>query len=347
MAREIVPAPGTAGGWATVVRFGVSVIPTQSGDPGNREHRANMFRLGAPPIVEPPLRAFARKAAWAGAGCLLIGLLSAGSSAIAAILFLIGGAALLIWALGVMNRKETVTLPAVHPTEHDKMLEAARGTAYRLALQRLGYDEDEDVRVKSEFVAAGYYLIPDVVATPEGFQLNPYQKVPTLHRGHHQNGLPKVRFGFYRMHHVFANASGLSYVQVEWNFIRDGYAVPRVVDLSRWVWRSVENLRIQEDSFTIQTTGGNAFELPFVANQPLSADEAAGGQSYPWYRPTPAAQAAATGPEANDPAHLEWTLQQDAMFQQFLRELREEIRDRAITFVNTVNALRGEWEAGH
>jgi hypothetical protein len=155
-------------------------------------------------------------------------------------------------------------------------------------------------------------------------------------------------------------------VKTEWNFIDDdliydgqtlAYPAPRVIDLNQWVWRTIENLQVEEHSFTIHTVGSKAIELPFVAEIPIQ-DGRGDENGYRWYDDPPVqatdprfpwapAGAGHLAPGQQAPTGPRPRLFDDPAMRQALVEHERRMREKAIAFVNTVNSLRHEWEAAH
>jgi hypothetical protein len=364
------PLPGNGDAPATTprTRGGMTVTKVYDGDPSQFEHRANMFRKGLLPDVEPSRRAFAKQAGLL-AGCVaVLGLVLAGDVASAGLLIPLGLAGV-GWAAWELTRRTELTLSAVNPYAHDRLLENAGKRASQLAMERLGFVEEEDVRVRTAFLGAGFYTIKEVVATPSGFEPHPSERVFTLHFGLSEERARSVRFGYYEMHHIYANESGLAYVRAAWDFIDDGPDDPRVIDMNRWVWRTVENLRVQEDRFTIQTVGGKEFDLPYISDakhleqtrqreeRPVSASFASPGASDRTAGAIGASSADGEGSSANGegssaaPTGIGTSRYAEFWSDPERRKAAEEhlraARNRAVAFVNTVNSLRAEWEADH
>ena len=350
-----VPVP--FGGTAPLrSRFGISIHKVYGADARLREHRANMFRSGVLPVKEPSSRVFAKIASAISGFFLLFALpgMASGNSDATGWALILG--AVITCACWLLLRKQKVVLPAVNPFDHDLMLRHFEHQSEPMALYRLSYDLNEDVYVRAMFQSVDFDLIPEVLTTPNGFGLDPFESVLTVHFGQSKDGHSQIRFGIYRMHHIFANKRGLAYVQTEWNFIEDkftnqgAYPEPRVVDMNQWMWRTIENLQVGEHEFTIQTIGANKVHLPYIGTFERGSEPEPG--AYDWYFNTTAgrrqraawrngAQPFRTPPGQAPP------LVNDPWLRQHFDELERQQRERAITFVNTVNSLRNEWEDVH
>lgn len=319
-------------------RFGITLQKVYEGNVDDREHRANMFRSGTLPQFDAPVRMAAKWILAGSAFFLFVTLLSASAGAspgavLFAMVVLVGAGA---WAAWVLSAKKRLTLLAVNPYLFDRVLDHALDRSEPLAMDHLRFNLDEDVHAKVQFVVAHPYLVPEVRATHDGLVPDPQHRARTIHQGSKEDGRPATRFSLYNVHHIYANEAGLSYVKTEYDFIEQGRGEPRVVDSSRWPWRAVENLRVGEHSFTVQTFGGNQVRLPYVPDVYLQPNPAPPGPGGQW------AQTPAQPPGAQPP--LDW---QDPAVEQAVKQMLQRARQRAQTFVNTVNSLRSEWEDRH
>jgi hypothetical protein len=342
-------------------RFGTRVRKVYGADARIQEHRANMFRVGIPPLTEPTSRRLAKWALGIGGVLLLFALMAAsgedsasttaggtdGSDETAAVVLLVLVVGV---ALAVLVRRKTVDLPAADPWHFDDTLGRFRERSGGEALRRLSYDLAEDVFVSHTFGTVDFGTIPEAVSMPHGMALYPYTRAFTvlLRAGAH----PRYRTNY--RHHVYATKRGLAYVCTRWDFIDDGAVPatvpwnPRVLEINQWTWRTIENLRVGERSLEIHTVGGNRVELPYVG-PPASRPPQEPG-AYDWYFNTPAAQhqrqarrpppAGAAGSPLASPLDDPWVRAE-------LDRLVVEAREGAIRFANTVNSLRNEWEDRH
>jgi hypothetical protein len=338
-------------------RFGVSIRKVFGADPRVRDHRANMFRSGVAPFQEPTIRVAAR---WVLGICgvlMLFSLPAASSSddggGVVWILLLAGGIA---WAVHILMRKSEVILPAVSPHRFDGLLHVFRERSRDIALDGLSYDLDEDVYVKQHFDTFDVREIDEVISMSHGLALYPPTQAPTLLLLASDG---RFRFSANFRHHLFANQRGLAYACVAWDFIDDHLRpdpgcpdhpdhvnpVARVVEMNQWTWRTIENLRIGEDGLVIQTIGGN--EVPLNYSGAPGRKPHHGPGLYDYFYNTPAAQQRRQARRShggqvntqpvNDPT-------EDPRFHRFVEEQIRVGKQAAITFVNTVNSLRNEWE---
>lgn len=347
MGTAIVPFGSTA---PLRSRFGVRIRKVYGADPRVREHRANMFRSGVLPVKEPGARV-AAKWGLGVCGVLLLFSLPAASSggggAAGWVVILLAGIGA---ATAVLLRKSDVQLPAANPYDFDQMLAHFTAASEPEALKRLSYDLGEDVYVKEEFGSSDFGTIPEAVSMPHGLALDPFERAYTVLAGQTPEGHLCYRWGFNYRHHVFANRRGLAYVCTEWDFIEDRFTAdgkfppPRVIEMNQWTWRTIENLKVGEYSFEIQTTGANRVDLPYIGRpRPWHAKEPG---AYDWYYNTPAAQRqrGAGRPPGGVVGAGQTSPVDDPHLREFLQEQIRQRREAAIRFVNTVNSLRNEWE---
>jgi hypothetical protein len=334
-------------GAAPPSRFGIRIRKVYGADPRIREHRANMFRIGIPPLNEPGVRGLAKWTLGISLVLMLFALGAAsGEDGDGAVLWILLLGAAIAWALYVLMHQSDVDLPAVSLSEFDKMFDHFAKNSEGEALRRLSYDLGEDVFVRQSFGTFDFDTIPEAVSMPHGMALYPHTRAFTVLLAN--DGF--FRFNLNFRHHVFANQRGLAYVCTTWDFIEDGmgpngYHPPRVVEINQWTWRTIENLRVGEHSFVIQTVGANRVELPYIGRPPGRPAQEPG--AYDWYYNTPAAQQqrqARWGPPGSQVGATPPSPVDNPALRRFLDDGIQRGREAAITFVNTVNSLRNEWE---
>jgi hypothetical protein len=341
------PAPGQGmeGRWVepTTEGNGYRLFKVYEGNPQDALHRANLFRRGVPSADGASIRQLATIVLWACGVIGAIALVVVGSSddvEPTAAVVLLGCVVAVIWAIVVLVQKHPVYFPSVRPDHFDALRDTALGHAERVVYEHLRYEEDEDVRAKAAFVAGVPKPLGEVVVSPTAPPLIvAHPSAPGIDVRYGPDGRQQRRYSRYETYHAFANAMGLTYVRTRYDPVVDGPPVPHVVESDRWLWPSIENLRVGERQLTIQTTGGQEFHLSYIAQDaPAPTGKAAVPGQQPPVGTGPAPHLPA--PQAPPPSTWDGARADEAITAILARE-----RGKAMTFVNTANILREEWMA--
>jgi hypothetical protein len=308
------------------------------GQPTSRDVRANLFRRGVIAPEEPAIRLIAKIALALCSLLALIGLGGSDEDAGTGVLLLMVGVAGVVWGLWILLAKTDLYLPAARPDLLSPLVDDAIAASDQIVLDYLRYDADEDIRARAKF-GSGYGVpLDEVVVHPNGrVQMARTRKAPGWVSWQMPTGRWVTLCKRYDIHHVFANAMGITSVVARYDVVDDDQPVPRVVGSDRWLWPAIENLRVGDRVLTIETVGGKRFDLSYVVDD----------QRRPVSLPSPATdEAGSPDPRSNGASDTAVAMWLERDIEETVAEMLEHARREALTFVNTVNTLREEWIAG-